>query len=73
MYRRVLRYPETDVLVARWILRVRLEGRNLPLLELVKEAGITRPEQPNIRDGEENHRDSFKANPECPCDAVRYI
>lgn len=40
MQRRVLRQPEAHILVASWILGVRLESRYLALLELRMESWI---------------------------------
>ena len=65
--------PEADVLEARRVLRVRLERGYAPTVKLRKESRICRPEQANIWDGEQDHRDPFQSEAERPAYFVRYI
>lgn len=58
--------PEAHVLVARWVLAVGLERCNLSVLELGDETRILGPKEANVRDIEEHHRQTFKAEAKRP-------
>ena len=54
-------------LVARRVLRVRLEdGRGVAVFELLGEAFVRRPEEADIRDLEQDHRETLEAKAERP-------
>lgn len=66
-----LRHPEADIFEAGRVLGVGLEGGDLVFRELGEESGVSRPEEANVGDPEEDHGDSFEAKAESPADIVR--
>lgn len=67
------RQPERHILVAGGMLGEGLEAGDLAGLELREKALVAGPEQPDVRDVEEEHGDALKAQPESPPDAVRHV
>jgi hypothetical protein len=60
------RQPKRRILVALGVLRVRLERRDLALLELVQESRVFGPEEADVGDGEEDHGDALETESEGP-------
>mmetsp|Transcript_27285 Transcript_27285/g.59915 ORF Transcript_27285/g.59915 Transcript_27285/m.59915 type:complete len:366 (+) Transcript_27285:282-1379(+) len=65
-----VREPKRNILVARRVLGVGLESGHLARLELLEEALVVGPEEADVRDGEENHRETLEAEAKGPAVAV---
>jgi hypothetical protein len=68
-----LRNPKADVFEARWIFGVRLESVDLSLFKLREEAGILRPEEPDVRYREKDHCYPFESKSKGPANFILHI
>lgn len=66
----LLAVPEGDVLEAGRILAVRLKLDDPARLELIVEAWIGRPKEPNVGNLKEKHREALEAQPKGPPDRL---
>ena len=59
-------FPEADISMSSRVLGIGLECANFSVRELRQKPWVFRPEQPDIRDGIQNHSDALKPKAKSP-------